>query len=445
MPQKDSSVPNKAVEQWLDEAVDQMRWQQGRAYVRQELLGHWEDSKEAYLSGGGLTQQEAEEKALADLGPALETGRKLDRVHKPRPQWGWLGMFSALILLAGGLTSWQQNNVWPMFAGCISLLVFVLVYRADYTFFGRHALGFHISVFCGVFMMGYVFPFFGIMGIGKSDISQQEFILNVLPAMDAFSPLLAAGCGALLYYFRVYSKEEKHKMRWALLFLIPLQMLFQAILLMNRWIAGVPLGILVLFLFYFIVIIQQTRAGVLAFNPKPVYAFAGVGILLVAALGIKQALFMGNEMSVVNRIPQNSLRALALWGPGDAELLHKLLQIPEAQGLALAGWLGIVPAVVILLGYAGVFAWLGWRAWRMPNAFARTVGTGIAGAFAVQVVAHSLNCFVLPGFFPIPLPFLTPWVWVQVASGVLAGILMSIFRMGEIVRNPLPRPERMVF
>ena len=86
---------------WLDRAVGGIRFQPDRRAVRAELSAHLED-KAADLRRifPDMTAQEAEERAIGEMGDAAEIGKELARIHKP-----WLGYLwtASQVLLGLGL------------------------------------------------------------------------------------------------------------------------------------------------------------------------------------------------------------------------------------------------------------------------------------------------------------------------------------------------------
>ena len=94
---------NEAAVRWLDTAVGGIRFGPDRAAVREELEAHMED-KAADLQRifPGISREEAEERALSEMGDPAEIGKELARVHKPWLGWLWRasGVLLALVLIA---------------------------------------------------------------------------------------------------------------------------------------------------------------------------------------------------------------------------------------------------------------------------------------------------------------------------------------------------------
>ena len=74
------------IQDWIDQAVRGIPVRAERNAARQELRDHYED-RLAALKSTGLDAKEAEDRALAAMGSARETGQLLRRVHKPWLTW----------------------------------------------------------------------------------------------------------------------------------------------------------------------------------------------------------------------------------------------------------------------------------------------------------------------------------------------------------------------
>ena len=93
-------------EKWLDEALRQIRFFPDRKKVRRELEEHLEDRICEYaemLEAGGMNADDAckaaEEKAVSSMGDPRETGRQLNREHKPLLGFLWLGSWILVVVM----------------------------------------------------------------------------------------------------------------------------------------------------------------------------------------------------------------------------------------------------------------------------------------------------------------------------------------------------------
>ena len=90
------------LDRWLDEATRGIRFGPDRRAVSEELAAHLED-KTADLQRifPDMTEAEARERTISEMGNATELGKELARIHKP---WlGWLWAVSCVFLWAAGI------------------------------------------------------------------------------------------------------------------------------------------------------------------------------------------------------------------------------------------------------------------------------------------------------------------------------------------------------
>ena len=131
---------------WLNDATGQMRWKRARPVAAKELADHLSDQYEAFLDEG-MDEDAAAEATAREMGDAVETGTRLDRAWRPRPDWVMLGIV-LLVAAVGkvaqyllGLDSASQapiraeTQVVIYLYGVACLLI---GYFLDYTIFGRH-------------------------------------------------------------------------------------------------------------------------------------------------------------------------------------------------------------------------------------------------------------------------------------------------------------------
>ena len=79
------------VGQWLDAATKAIRFGTDRRTVRSELSAHLEDKALDFQRiFPDLTQEEAQDRAAAEMGDPEEIGRELARLHKPLLGYAWL-------------------------------------------------------------------------------------------------------------------------------------------------------------------------------------------------------------------------------------------------------------------------------------------------------------------------------------------------------------------
>ncbi len=92
-------------DRWLDTAVEKIRFGPDWRAAREELAAHLEDKIAGDLRRfPGMTEEEAQERALREMGDAAEIGRALGKIHTP-----WLGY----------LWSFSRWAAWAALALCL--------------------------------------------------------------------------------------------------------------------------------------------------------------------------------------------------------------------------------------------------------------------------------------------------------------------------------------
>lgn len=140
-------LPEK-MNQWLEEVCLQLRRREAVSAVREELSVHLCEQYEAYRNDG-LSEKQASEQCVADMGDAAEVGTKLDQVHRPRPAWGVLIILS-VVLLSGSVlqqfltvsASWEAITFDLLWVGvawgvAATLVLWCVYFFADYAILAR--------------------------------------------------------------------------------------------------------------------------------------------------------------------------------------------------------------------------------------------------------------------------------------------------------------------
>lgn len=92
----------ETIQAYLEAVREQIRWKRARPVLVRELSQHLEDQRDAFVQEG-KSPEEAERLAVRDMGDPVTVGTELDAVHRPRPQWGLLGLTLALAVIGAVL------------------------------------------------------------------------------------------------------------------------------------------------------------------------------------------------------------------------------------------------------------------------------------------------------------------------------------------------------
>lgn len=132
------------IQAYLDAVAEQIRWKRAKPVVLSELERHLEDQRDTFASEGCAN---AEQLAVEEMGDPVSVGAELDRIHRPKPQWGLLAL-TVLLALSGAILRVVLTADWSIYGenfylrrtvlafvlGCGALL---LGYFLDYVRLGR--------------------------------------------------------------------------------------------------------------------------------------------------------------------------------------------------------------------------------------------------------------------------------------------------------------------
>ena len=127
---------------------DQIRWTRARAPLTTELRTHLLEQYDDCRSQG-LNEEAALEETLRQMGDPVALGQELDRIHRPKPQWGLLCLTGGLVLTGSILRLWLLSSTeaflvfnrpfHTVLAGILGFAMMLGVYFLDYGLLARHA------------------------------------------------------------------------------------------------------------------------------------------------------------------------------------------------------------------------------------------------------------------------------------------------------------------
>lgn len=125
------------IKHFLNNVCKEIKYEPVRKGISEELETHIQDIKQEYINDG-ISEKEAEEKAVNQMGNAEEIGKKLNKVHRPKLDWKLLILI--VILMGFGLTvsilkeSDMHNNYIgrTIFYMLIGIAISIGVYFFDY-------------------------------------------------------------------------------------------------------------------------------------------------------------------------------------------------------------------------------------------------------------------------------------------------------------------------
>ncbi|MBC5581298.1 hypothetical protein H8S23_07230 [Anaerofilum sp. BX8] len=455
----------ETLQQWLEQALAQLRCRRAEASVRAELEAHLSEQYGALLARG-LPAEEAAAAAAREMGDPVLVGGGLDRVHRPRPAWGQVAAVGAL-LLAGALlrcavdreaagaavnsaAAWLvvPKGFWGvLLAVAPALLLLVLAARFfDITLLERHT-GKLYAVFCVL----AVVCFTAGARVGGRFYYGAPLALLFLPLYAALLYRqrgkgiqgLLTGCFGAAPGLAVCLLTPHLEMT-VLLGLCCLAVCLwccaknwfglgarasAAAVLAGAALAAVALGILIL------------NGGTLQ------YYFGRLQAAMDPASDPMGRGYLPLYVDLMHRasVPLGQGLDPAALAAGDVQypagFVFSSVFVRDGYQLSYLAWrLGVLPAALLALAVTAVLALLWRAALRTHNALGRMLGIGCAALLSGQYALNLLlNCGLpVSGGF---LAFAGSGGAMLCAQALLAGLMLSAFRLDPVVGDPaLRRP-----
>lgn len=457
-------------EEYLHTLTEQIRCKMARGTIEQEINDHIEDQKEEFLSEG-MSQTEAEEAAVREMGDPVEVGLEMDRIHRPTMAWGMIALIVGLSLAGyllrsvmyqtvlgieqsagktedlfwvGTSSSWHTSLELPAL-----LLGFVLMIGICYMDYTR------IAVYAKPILIAYqVLLFIGLQVAGVKMNGSTRFIrmpfgnivLNLIDLLWLTIPLFAA----VLYSYR--GQGYRGILKAILWMIIPSYFL---IIRSQSLIAAMILEVV-----YCVVLAAAVYKGWFQVCKKAVLTGIGVVVVLIPVLlagGIwcfgmayqKEriaAIFSIGDYAVdfprVNMIREMISGSSAFHGnPQFKELLkyvdgsvHLLASVVAAYGI-LAGILLVLCLVILIFRFAKISL-------NQKNQLGMVMGTGCTALFLIQTVVFILENLGGVGEMGIYCPFFGTGRSGMLTSYILLGLLLSICRYQKTAPKPVIRSWR---
>ncbi|WP_339262519.1 FtsW/RodA/SpoVE family cell cycle protein [Solibacillus sp. FSL W7-1472] len=240
-------------ERFLNKVTAFIRSKEAQVHVYDELKRHIEHSKNAWLKKG-YTSDEAERKAIDEMGSPSALGKSMDKIHRPKVDWLLISLvaillgasfipiltFDSTVIFGADMTNYFIRNKW-LHLLCAVLLIAALMY-IDYRKLERFSLAIYLGALILLIILNYfptamvsgqsylivgpiqiqvwtVLPLLLIAWAGfftqKKFKSWQLIILFVLPlwfilrAPNLTAALIYAGVVTILFYLSDYSLKSK--------------------------------------------------------------------------------------------------------------------------------------------------------------------------------------------------------------------------------------------
>ena len=419
-------LPDK-IEQYIAELCKQVRFGRVHPFVAEEMKAHLIDGRDAYIAEG-FDVETATEKSITDAGDAVLLGAEFDRVHRPKAQWAmflWVAGFLLLGLLVNIVLFGNMPTLGQLMSIAVGLALMLGMYYLDFTIFAKYPRLMSAALLLFWMLVSSAYPFLHLFSL--------LFAVEIFRAkgrgykgLFICCTIYGAACLGLL--FRGWTNVYLHFALVGALLLI--------IANVRNWF-GVSKGLSVLLSVLFFTFIHVVSIFGLfhysyffrirflaAFNPQidPL----GFGWL---PQQIRETL---SGASLFGAGTQGEVALWLLPAPGgfQQELLFTAL-------IARFGWVSLVLILAALLAFI-IKATKG--SLRQKSELGFFVSIAVVLTFSAQVlsyVAYNLGFLLVQ----LSLPFLTLGSAAMIANLGLIGVMLSVFRTGDMPNALKERPS----
>lgn len=441
---------------YMEVLLAQIREKRAKECIRQEIEGHIHDQKECYIADG-LSSDEAEQKAVTDMGDPVETGIALNRIHQPRPAWGMLAVIA--VLCAAGIllqyAVYQTNpsadmNTYFLKNQCLhsilGFFVLCIVYLVDYTRIAAYSRHMCTGILLLFFMLAMDSQTAFDLPLPVSYLQHTStviFLGNWWISIHFFFYLYLPLYGAVLY-------ERSRRKKWRLIWytLLPIYFAFR--------LAHLSVMINVTVIMLLLLGTAAAKGWLTAYTGKKIslkkrcLIFTAVSAVLALC-----ALFFANlnsyqhfriqawfrpELSsagYVDHLVRDIIRTSQLTGKNTGQSMTGFPLEFETDYLLtyLIGTFGILAGVVLILFLTLLGARLLHISLRQKNQPGMIMGLGCSLVFLIQAAEYILvNLSLLPvsGLY---FPLISYGGSGMLQTCILLGILLSIYRYENIVSH----------
>ena len=419
--------------------MDQVRWRKARPGLAAEIRTHLLDQRDACLAQG-MDEGAAQGEAVRQMGDPVALGTDLDRVHRPRPQWGLL-VFALALAALGTLvrlfltmdTPSATPGLTHIIGGVLGAVCLAMGYLLDVSALGRVA---------GWLCMGFLIVVTPMLPIWVFSWQESE-----VPAVYLLLILFPLTLALLLWRLRGRGwPGVLGGLVWTGL------AVFQCIILFNgSALFYVTISALVLGLFF----ACQDWFGIGKKLGTVLVAVLGLGILFLIVYYGYWTQFRFDIHPELDPLNQGYYAAAirtalsgARWlGPADPSLWleergRSLVPNIEGDNLLtnlICSW-GWLPFLAVVGAFAAFFLWMLWKTIRLRQTLGRAVCLGGLTALGVQAVFSLLLNLGVP-LFAASFPLVVGNTG-TVLNMFFIGLMLSAFRDGAM---PEERPaERLL-
>ena len=439
------------METYLEKLLSQIRCKKARPYIAEEIRDHIECQIADNLSEG-MTYEEAEKNAVADMGDPVEVGISLDRIHKPKIAWRLLVIVGILSLL--GILIQQSILRQPGYqeleigmqeryryaaegfgtAVVIGLLLMCVIYFLDYTVIAKYSrlIGGAILILGALRVAGFGgLDFDGIgnwIGFGRLRVAVTSLMMFYVPIYGAILYKYRNGgvfalCRAILWMILpVFITSRIPSLGVAVIMMVSMLIELTVAVWKGWFQLPVKKTIIGMWLFFTVAPALLLTAKY-AFHILPTYQEARIRSYFTAS---GDAYYM---TSMLHKFNEN----ISFWGNSGNDVLEGLPEFNKAYVFSyILNSYGKLAGIVVIVLLTALVVFMFGTSVRQKNELGTVMGFGCGMIILLNVFLNFAGIF---GWIPLTttfLPFLSVGRDNILLSYALVGIILSIYRYKDV-------------
>lgn len=442
--------------EYLDTLTEQIRCKRARPMIETEISNHIHDQANVYKADG-MEEQEAIEEAVRQMGDPIEAGAALDRVHRPKMSWSLTALFVFLVLTgmtmqiilslgyADGTVSQASENLQLIIKivrnSAVCLLVAASICILDYSILSKYPL----IIFWGFIGIGFIYMlmniqytnginrityyFMAIVGVlfcnviyahrGKGIKGAVYSLLSFLAVFFAFTRVGSSFTGVMEFSCIIllllsaatikgwFGKAKKRVLAifWSVMFILPA--IVFGIAIFGNQLANYQLMRLKSI---FGMLFRQLDAGELGYS----YQYFVLNEIM------DKVTWFGSKKATLETLPS----------PSSDYIITSIFS-----------YFGILAASIVILS----FLFLIYKAFHIShhqkNSFGCLVSYACTFIMLVKGVIYIYSNLFSGVLSQVSMPFLSYGLSNAIVSGILAGLLLSIYRNSNIISEKKYDPK----
>lgn len=417
-----------SAEEYISEVQSHIRWKRARKIATLELADHIEDRKEA-LMANGFDEDAAMSATIADMGNPRTIGMQLDEVYQPKVNFLLIELTAAFLILGTGI-SYLSGNILhfnQIVAILIGVCLTVIFYFWDYTVMLRHPFTIY---FTHTFVTVVLLIFEARNGFETISYSYTFYILILFPI------------SLTVIFTHVKNKYKKFGMFiFACYSLVPF---FAAFLL-----SSLPAMVIILSTYIILVCFGlHKHCFSLSFTEIVILfclsSVVVIGMWFMYTIFRLKSPFINTGDDFVRKLIFDTVHLSKLSGSSDFCIIYDKEQFlkenyPFVLILNKYGYFGVGFVIALFVGLLTIMFYT-------ADKQKTEIGKMIAGV-TYFIISFQLFCSIICNFWylgsmSVCIPFLFSGGVFTVVDLILIGLVLSVSRHEEIVREWIQYKER---